>query len=160
MSFPRSAAPAITRSENWSAALPRGSHPFPSRTRSLSLAGRMVLHGRLCGRVRRRRPFYSKARLQHLVCRRAFMHPGGSGQGPTSRNPSTAAVFSNLFTNQLGMWRWVEIWGCPPVFPLIRRVRSILLMCCSGASAGTNESETKKGLGVDLHISTHLHISN
>ena len=26
-------------------------HPFPSRTRKLSLAGPMVLHGRLCGRL-------------------------------------------------------------------------------------------------------------
>ena len=50
----------------WSAAIPRGSHPFPSRTRSLSLAGRMVLHERSCGRVRRRRPLHPKARLQHL----------------------------------------------------------------------------------------------
>ena len=30
-------------------------HPFPSRTRKLSLAGPMVLHGRLCGRLGDRR---------------------------------------------------------------------------------------------------------
>src|SRR5690349_19805422 len=35
--------------------LPRGSHPFPSRTRKLSPAGPMVLHGKLCGSVGRRR---------------------------------------------------------------------------------------------------------
>ena len=34
---------------------PRGSHPFPSRTRKLSLAGPMILHGQLCGNVGRRR---------------------------------------------------------------------------------------------------------
>ena len=36
-------------------AIPRGSHPFPSRTRKLSLAGPMILHGQLCGNVGRRR---------------------------------------------------------------------------------------------------------
>ena len=33
----------------------RGSHPFPSRTRKLSLAEPMILHGQLCGNVGRRR---------------------------------------------------------------------------------------------------------
>ncbi len=32
----------------------RGSHPFPSRTRKLSLSAPMVLHARVCGRVGRR----------------------------------------------------------------------------------------------------------
>jgi hypothetical protein len=31
--------------------LPRGFHPFPSRTRKLSPAGPMVLHAKVCGRV-------------------------------------------------------------------------------------------------------------
>src|SRR6266404_1562467 len=35
--------------------IPRGSHPFPSRTRKLSLAGPMILHGQLCGNVGHRR---------------------------------------------------------------------------------------------------------
>ena len=35
-------------------------HPFPSRTRKLSLAGPMVLHGRLCGRLGDRRQYSSK----------------------------------------------------------------------------------------------------
>ena len=34
--------------------IPRGSHPFPSRTRKLSPAGPMILHGQLCGNVGRR----------------------------------------------------------------------------------------------------------
>src|SRR5690606_34873665 len=33
----------------------RGSHPFPSRTRKLSPSSPMVLHGKPCGRVGRRR---------------------------------------------------------------------------------------------------------
>jgi hypothetical protein len=40
----------------WLAIMARGPHPFPSRTRSLSLAARMVLPGRPGGRVRRRQP--------------------------------------------------------------------------------------------------------
>jgi hypothetical protein len=40
---------------------PRGSHPFPSRTRKLSLAGPMILHGQLCGNVGRRRIKIEKA---------------------------------------------------------------------------------------------------
>ena len=40
----------------WLVATARGPHPFPSRTRPLSLAARMVLQGRPCGRVRRRQP--------------------------------------------------------------------------------------------------------
>src|SRR5436190_22634640 len=32
----------------------RGTHPFPSRTRKLSLSAPMVLHARVCGRVGRR----------------------------------------------------------------------------------------------------------
>ena len=39
----------------FSVVLAKGSHPFPFRTRKLSLSAPMVLHGRLCGRVGRRR---------------------------------------------------------------------------------------------------------
>jgi hypothetical protein len=35
--------------------LPRGFHPFPSRTRKLSPAGPIVLYAKVCGRVGRRR---------------------------------------------------------------------------------------------------------
>ena len=42
----------------FSVVLARGSHPIPSRTRSLSLSAPMVLHDVSCGRVGRRRgPF-------------------------------------------------------------------------------------------------------
>src|SRR6266850_7838079 len=40
---------------DFSVTVPRGSHPFPSRTRKLSLSGPMVLRGRLRGRLGRRR---------------------------------------------------------------------------------------------------------
>ena len=39
------------------ATIPERSHPFPSRTRKLSSPGPMVLQGRPCGRVGRRRGF-------------------------------------------------------------------------------------------------------
>ena len=39
----------------FSVAIAKRSHPFPSRTRKLSSSAPMVLHGRLCGRVGRRR---------------------------------------------------------------------------------------------------------
>src|SRR5215470_7424104 len=41
-----------------------GSHPFPFRTRKLSLIPPMVLHGKLCGRVGRCRHYFEKARLE------------------------------------------------------------------------------------------------
>ena len=40
---------------NFPAIIPRGSHPFPSRTRKLSPAGPIVLYAKVCGRVGRRR---------------------------------------------------------------------------------------------------------
>ena len=43
-----------------SVAIAKRSHPFPFRTRKLSSSAPMVLHGRLCGRVGRRRLFYAK----------------------------------------------------------------------------------------------------
>ena len=36
----------------FSVIIPRGYHPFPSRTRKLSPAGPIVLHAKVCGRVR------------------------------------------------------------------------------------------------------------
>src|SRR5678815_1447535 len=39
-----------------------GSHPFPFRTRKLSLIPPMVLHGKLCGRVGRCRHYSVNAR--------------------------------------------------------------------------------------------------
>src|SRR4051812_30916822 len=40
---------------NVSVAIAKGKHPVPSRTRKLSPSAPMVLHGRPCGRVGRRR---------------------------------------------------------------------------------------------------------
>ncbi len=53
--------------KSFSVAMPRGSHPFPSRTRKLSPSGPMVLHGQLCGRVGRRRDLICKP-VQSLCC--------------------------------------------------------------------------------------------
>ena len=43
----------IADSYDLSVILPRGFHPFPSRTRKLSPAGPIVLHAKVCGRVGR-----------------------------------------------------------------------------------------------------------
>src|SRR5258708_25716611 len=41
-----------------------GSHPFPFRTRKLSLIPPMVLHGKLCARVGRCRHYFSKKKAR------------------------------------------------------------------------------------------------
>ena len=62
----------------------RGSHPFPSRTRKLSLSAPMVLHARVCGRVgscpdKKKRPSESWAVFvlgDHSVPGSTRSHPG------------------------------------------------------------------------------------
>jgi hypothetical protein len=49
----RLAAQTPRKRLNLSVILPRGLHPFPSRTRKLSPAGPIVLHAKVCGRVGR-----------------------------------------------------------------------------------------------------------
>jgi hypothetical protein len=49
--------------------LPRGFHPFPSRTRKLSPAGPIVLYAKVCGRVGRRR---IKSKRPHSEMNGAF----------------------------------------------------------------------------------------
>ena len=69
----------------WPVIIARGPHPFPSRTRSLSLAARMVLPGRPGGRVRRRRPILQNAPIAPNSASGAFLHPRlrspGNGNG-------------------------------------------------------------------------------
>ena len=77
----------------WPVIIARGPHPFPSRTRSLSLAARMVLPGRPGGRVRRRRPILRKrsdclygGRSVFGYGRvRAAARPGGTGRSFSRR---------------------------------------------------------------------------
>src|SRR3954447_6669075 len=55
----------------------RGSHPFPFRTRQLSLSSPMILRGQLCGKVGRRRDkFYERpsGKLEGLFF---FLHARG-----------------------------------------------------------------------------------
>ena len=70
----------------WPAAMARGPHPFPSRTRSLSLAARMVLPGPPGGRVRRRRLSSENASCCSTQ-QEAFSHPPSSAipGGPLPR---------------------------------------------------------------------------
>src|ERR1700676_120657 len=61
--------------------IPRGSHPFPSRTRKLSPAGPMILHGQLCGNVGRRqdknkRPKQPKTASAFFVFTQKSIWPG------------------------------------------------------------------------------------
>ena len=46
-------SPLMAHCYELSVILPRGIHPFPSRTRKLSPAGPIVLHAKVCGRVGR-----------------------------------------------------------------------------------------------------------
>ena len=53
----RSFAPRAFKTPQFAGEHTARDHPFPSRTRKLSLAGPMVLHGRLCGRLGDRRQY-------------------------------------------------------------------------------------------------------
>src|SRR5437899_5841645 len=64
-----------------------GSHPFPFRTRKLSLLPPMVLHGKLCGRVGRCR-HYLEARCE--PSHRAFFCPAAATYDH-ERAPAAAA---------------------------------------------------------------------
>ena len=66
-----------------------GSHPFPFRTRKLSLLPPMVLHGKLCGRVGRCRQLIDEARCVRKP-QRAFVCQAGSDLLP-ERAPAAAA---------------------------------------------------------------------
>src|ERR1700712_2202486 len=75
-------------------AIPEGTHPIPSRTRSLRPPGPMVLHGTPCGRVGRCQDFFSKpveVILDGLfLCRfsgfvSSFQLPASSFQWPRRR---------------------------------------------------------------------------
>src|SRR5881628_1554705 len=44
-----------------------GSHPFPFRTRKLSLLPPMVLHGKLCGRVGRCRHYFPRPEMSIII---------------------------------------------------------------------------------------------
>ena len=78
-----------TRNYEFSVAIARGSHPFPFRTRKLSLSAPMVLHGWLCGRVGRRRILFYKAlsviRMGPFFLPASHLHP--------SRNPGLTMSF-------------------------------------------------------------------
>ena len=65
--------------------IPRGSHPFPSRTRKLSLAGPMVLHAKVCGRLGDRRHIHAKSPLFGA----GFFVLGGS---PAASAPGTVKI--------------------------------------------------------------------
>ncbi len=55
------------------AIIPEGQHPIPSRTRKLSPPGPMVLQGRLCGRVGRRREIFARRAPPDDAGERAFL---------------------------------------------------------------------------------------
>src|SRR5947208_4326992 len=70
---------AIQHHKNFPVTLSRGSHPFPSRTRKLSLSEPMVLRGKLRGRVGRRRIYFNdKARSVLETLSGLFVHSAQS----------------------------------------------------------------------------------
>src|SRR5438034_9260669 len=80
-----------------------GSHPFPFRTRKLSLIPPMVLHGKLCGRVGRCRHYLVNARALRFAGvrlyagsrRRAHSFPCGMGFLSWGRLARSAAVWES-----------------------------------------------------------------
>src|SRR5437764_1144679 len=80
---PLRSSPSERRREPQAASLPvvtgAGSHPFPFRTRKLSLLPPMVLHGKLCGRVGRCRHYLEgpivERRSGHFFVPAAPHHP-------------------------------------------------------------------------------------
>jgi hypothetical protein len=63
--------------DNLPVSLPRGSHPFPSRTRKLSLVGPMVLHAQVCGRLGDRRHYFREKPT--LAVGFSALQPGSQG---------------------------------------------------------------------------------
>src|SRR6185369_10253698 len=81
----RSRAKAEPQAPSMPVVIGSGSHPFPFRTRKLSLIPPMVLHGKLCGRVGRCRHYFDKR--PDVETRWAFsflasMHPPIGGHRP------------------------------------------------------------------------------
>ena len=64
---PSAQAPQAFKSPQFAGDHTARDHPFPSRTRKLSLAGPMVLHGRPCGRLGDRRQYILKAIPQGMA---------------------------------------------------------------------------------------------
>ena len=87
----RSRSPRQRRTGPQAASLPvvigSGSHPFPFRTRKLSLIPPMVLHGKLCGRVGRCRHYFRRPDVER---RRAFFAFDGSRRAEVRRRRVTA----------------------------------------------------------------------
>ena len=63
VSRPRGSQHARTQIQKFPVAISRRPHPIPSRTRKLSSSEPMVLHGKPCGRVGRRRDYLSSLQL-------------------------------------------------------------------------------------------------
>src|SRR5512147_2280044 len=77
------------------AAIPEGPHPIPSRTRKLSPPGPMVLQGKLCGRVGRRRDYFHTREELHGSSR-VFSFWGRKRVGPlTEVRQLLAKAFGN-----------------------------------------------------------------
>src|SRR5882672_3126649 len=74
----------------------RGSHPFPFRTRQLSLSSPMILRGQLCGKVGRRRDkFYERPsrKLEGLFFFSSTEHARRArNQGAETSHPSSITL--------------------------------------------------------------------
>ena len=88
----------------WPVIIARGTHPFPSRTRSLSLAARMVLPGRPGGRVRRHRPLISthEPSVPRTVTAHAAALRDGGLVASTASDPSRPDVAATVGSRERG----------------------------------------------------------
>jgi hypothetical protein len=84
------------------AAIPKRSHPFPSRTRKLSFSGPMVLQGQPCGRVGRCRGFEGPLTISGEWAF-SFFRLQASGHAPPPR-----LRFTDLVLRRAGSRAW---WG-------------------------------------------------
>src|SRR5215475_8216467 len=89
--------------------LSTGSHPFPSRTRKLSLLEPMVLRGKLCGRVGSRRDYFKARSLIRAGFSIGFRLGRAPSPGLSPTNPHWRIVFvtANPVHNVLGLQSFV-----------------------------------------------------
>src|SRR5690606_35753336 len=76
--------------EAFPVAMSEGSHPFPSRTRKLSPPEPMVLHGKPCGRVGRRRAYFERSPLESFIGFEGAFRFCGQRSAPRIRHPRRA----------------------------------------------------------------------
>ena len=83
-----------------------GSHPFPFRTRKLSLIPPMVLHGKLCGRVGRCRHYSAKGPIVTKTVGPFLFRIADPGLRILGLRPSTSAGRPDAPQSRIENWRY------------------------------------------------------